>query len=481
MKRVLIALLFLFAVVTSVSAQAPDKCKDDEKIATCLDRIAGAIDASAPKADPKKEEAKAQDEVAKTNTGVPSLTSPLGSALKDFLSLFSASADSSPLTRGSDGSLTLDLNLGAKKFVSGKPLKIQAVFHAPQLDPKVKAGLSGDTLSKAEKSIDELDDVSFSLSYSPQNRTIGRALDPHRPLFQALIGQVPVESPDALKLAGTIRSIEELAPGITKKTFGEMGEHRAAIEAQTILAAREHAKSNAEAVQRVKDQKVDEFITLLDQQPQFYASVIQRTRNELIGGDSLSFGVTYETSGHSLRNFYKFAAATCGETQLAARDSACATAWTSFVADEKTQAAMSTSGRFAFSVEYTGVDANKVEVALPAPATEPFKLETDDNESLIGSIKYGQVLSKAAEGPRESRFDVTVSYENVTGDKDKDNRFVASAVFSQKLTDTMTFPIGIVYANHEKDPKFNDTDRKLSVHFGLVFKLPSLDALKPKS
>lgn len=485
MKQLLMPLLLIVALSPVAFAQDAVKCEDGETIPRCLDRVSGAIIDAKPTptaAETSKEEAQAQENVAKANTGVPALSGSLESALKDFVSRFLASADSSFFTRGNDGSITFDLNAGSKKFVTGNPFKVQAVLHAPILDSKVKAGLSGDTLLKAEKSLDELDDIEFSLSYSPQNRTLGRNLEPHRELFQSLTKGLSAEFPAGQQLAGKIRELRDtLGAEVMTKTFGEMGVGRGAVEGATIAAALRLASDNAEAVKQFKDNDVDLFVTLLDQQPQFYASVIQRTRNELIGGDSLSLKVTYETSGRSLRNFYQFASTRgCAEAQLTARDPECASVWRTFAADEKTKAAADTSGRFSFSIEYAGVDANKVEVALPAPATGPFKLATDDNESLIGSITYGYTLTKDEAGVRKNGFDVKLSYENVTGDKDKDNRFVASAIYSMKLSDKTTLPIGIVYANHEKDPAFKDTDRKLAVHFGLVFKLPSLEDLKSK-
>jgi hypothetical protein len=477
MKRLLMPLLLIVALVPPAFAQDADKCEGEETIQMCLDRVSGAIKDAAATAD----ETKAKADVAKANTGVPSVSGPLGSAVKDFVSRFLASADSSFLTQNNDGSITLDLNVGAKKFVTGNPFKVQAILHAPKLDAKVKAGLTGDTLLNTEKSLDELDDIEFSLSYSPQNRNLGRDLEPHRPLFQALVASAPFASEDIARFRDKVGELTRtFGAEIMAREFKDMGTARASIEPATIAAGRQLAGDNAAAVQQLKDNDIDTFVALLDQQPQLFASVIQRNRNELIGGDSLSFKVTYETSGRSLRNFYQVAATNgCGETQLAARDGDCADAWRAFAADEKTQLAAETSGRFAFSLEYTGVDANNVEVALPAPATGPFKLATDETESLIGSITYGYTMAKDDAGMRKNGFDLKVSYENVTGDKDKDNRFVASATYSHKMSDTMTMPIGIVYANHENDPAFKDTDRKLAMHFGLVFKMPDLKSILP--
>jgi hypothetical protein len=479
-KRLSIALLLAVLTTSSLYAQDAERCKNTESVADCFVRVANGIDATV------KEEI-IEDENKKANTGVPTLTSPLGSAVKDFLALFAASADSSFLSRGNDGSMTFDLNLGAEKFMTGRPLKVQTVFHTPQLDPKVKAGLTGDVLQKTEQSLDEFDDLSFSLTYAPQNRSLGRTLSAHRPLFQVLLGPVPTDQ-SAPALLAVLQSVSprfkdaQGNPLPEPPPFGDMGADRAEVEQAVIAAARAEAALDARDVAAMDTGDVADFQKLLVQQPQAYASVVQRSRSEFIGPDQLSFKLTYETSGRSLRTFYSEAAKKgCGERELeAARNDregqqadVCRDAWEAFVDEEKTQAALRGSGRFAFSVEYAGADANAVEIPLPAPAA-PFKLSTEDTESLVGSVTYGQVLMRAAEGTREGRIDLKASYENVTGDEDRDNRFVVSAVYSQKLSDTMTIPFGIVYANHDQDPAFKDVDRKFSMHFGLVFKMPDI-------
>jgi len=484
MKRALLALFISLALSSPLLAQGADKCIEGETVDDCFARIEKAVIPSAT-------EAAVTKVMAEANTGVPTLTSPLGSAVADFLSRFAASADSSMLSRGNDGSLTLDMNLGAEKYMTGRPLKVEAVFHAPVLNPKVKVGLPGNLVQDNEKSLNELDDVSLSLTYSPQNRSIGRTLSPHRALFQLLVRSVP-SNPDAQKLLDLLESLQSRFkdqngnPLAEVPAFGspQMGDQRADVERAVIAAAKEQVALDASDKATLKANGVDDFRKLLDEQPQAYASVVQRSRNELIGPNERSFKLTYETSGFSLRNFYSAAASTCNESQLASTQTnpesqqavTCLDAWKAFVKDEKTQRALTMSGRFSFSVEYSGVDANKVEIALPSPAA-PFKLATGSTESLIGSLTYGQVLVAAAEGIREGRIDLKASYENVTGAKNRDNRFVISAVYSQKLTDTMSLPFGIVYANHEKDPAFKDTNRQLSMHFGLVFKLPEFGAL----
>ena len=73
---------------------------------------------------------------------------------------------------------------------------------------------------------------------------------------------------------------------------------------------------------------------------------------------------------------------------------------------------------------------------------------------------------------RESRLDFTGSYEDVSGDPNRDNRFVASITLTQEINDNFNLPITLSYANKEK--YLTDVDKKLSVNFGVSYKLPDL-------
>jgi hypothetical protein len=486
-RRVVLTLIVAMTAGPALFAQSADKCGDDETISKCFARIEGAVMLEAPAAAAAGAEANVAHDLATTNTGVQGIQSPLGSSLKDFLTFFTAAVDSSMLTQGNDGSLTLDWNLGAEQFRTGRPLKFQAVFNKPQLNPKIKAGLTGDLLQKTEGSLGETDDISVSLAYSPQNRSLGRTLDPHRDLFELFTGVAerresrPTAFLDLLAEIKLLLTPEQLGK-INSLKVKELNDLRGRIEPLVIAAAREQLKISATYVATLKALGADEFRTLLNQQPQAYASVTQRSRNELVGPDQLSFKLTYETGGQSLKDFYRSAKSTCDDNRLkkakvddVAADG-CLEAWRSFLAEKKTTATLASSLRLAFSVEYSGVRANKVEIPIPDKPTMPFTDgSSPKSESLIGSLTAGMLLTAAGPDTREGRVDFTASYENVTGDKNRDNRFVVSAVYSQKVSATMSIPFGVVYANHSEDKVFKEPDRhRVSLHFGLIYKLPMM-------
>jgi|GEM_PF-1837312 len=485
-------------LATSLFAQSlpPDTCGPQEPVADCFGRFA----------DPKPDVVVTAivTDVAQANTGAPAvtspLTSPLASPLKDFLSLFVTSVDMATLSEKNDGALTLDWNFGSQKFTTGRPFKLQAVFNKPQLDPKVKAALGGELLQQQEASLRDTDDATISLSYSPQNRTLGRTLSPHRALIDLLTSRArtgEVEDVKTRELARLLQVFEKEEPFKSNPNpqFGALTAPQKAAMGSAIVSAGAEQVAIAVAYRKMlRDLGVDDFRTLLNQQPQAYASAVQRSRNSLIGADETSFKLTYETSGRGLGSFYKKAQTTCNDTQLeqAQKDSlagqtesdsiavkACLDAWQAFRSDPKTKAALASPSRFAFSLEYAGVRRNNVSLKSPPPSVtpDPFTLHRPSSESLIGSVVYGLPLIGNGPGTREGRLDFSASYENVTGDKDRDNRFVASAVYSQKISDMLTMPIGIVYANRDRYLK-TFSDRGLSMHFGLVMKMPTFGKLQ---
>jgi hypothetical protein len=494
MKKHTIALLpiLLLAAASSFAQTLPsDRCGDDELISDCFGRLSGAT-----------VEAKVADDVAKANTGIQALTSPLQSPLRDFLSLFAASADMATLSQKDDGTLTLDWNIGSQQFTTGRPLKLQAVFNKPQLNAKVKAALGGELLQQEEASLRDTDDAALSLSYSPQNRALGRTLLPHRPLLELLTGVARNEEDPAattLALAAVLSRFEDEEPiksdpELTKTKFRDLTAVQKAVLGPAIAAAAaEQSRLDQSYGVALKALGVDDFKKLLNQQPQAYASVVQRSRDPLVGADETSFKVTWESSGRALSTFYKEAKPTCDDARLAQAVSdasaektradsqaiaGCLAAWDAFRTDSRTKAALNSASRLAFSLEYSGIRPNKVALASPPQSVtpDPFTLSTPSSESLIGSVTYGFDVVGNGPGTREGRIDLGASYENVTGDENRDNRFVVSAVYAQKVNDMLTMPIGIVYANRDRYLK-TFSDRGLSMHFGLVFKVTTLDAL----
>lgn len=68
------------------------------------------------------------------------------------------------------------------------------------------------------------------------------------------------------------------------------------------------------------------------------------------------------------------------------------------------------------------------------------------------------------------RIDITGSFEDVTGDKMKQDRAVITGTLTYRLSPDIQIPIGIIHAS--KPEYLGEPDRRLSAHLGLSFKAP---------
>jgi hypothetical protein len=211
---------------------------------------------------------------------------------------------------------------------------------------------------------------------------------------------------------------------------------------------------------------IDPFVRLLNNQPQFYATALEHARDKLVGPNETSAKVTYEIPfAPNLNTFYAGDGRSCtpGAAIAAARAADCATKLRALAGT--TPDATNSQSRLAIAAEYH--ELAKTDINL---TQYTVKLQKPGSHSFSGSLTFGYVLDTKGDVTKSDRIDVSVTYENVSGDPLKKDRGIGSLTFTKKLSDTMTFPISLVYANHAR--YLSTVDRKLNVHFGLVYKMP---------
>jgi len=85
------------------------------------------------------------------------------------------------------------------------------------------------------------------------------------------------------------------------------------------------------------------------------------------------------------------------------------------------------------------------------------------SHSLIGTFRYGRnLLAGGAKSPL--RVDISASYQDVSGDPQRNNRFVATAHIHGAVSDGFQVPVGVVYAN--KTEYLGQPDKPVSAHLG---------------
>jgi len=470
MRKSTVVLLLLFMVAVPSVAQV---CRDEETIADCFARLnpPGAGTPQQAASDNVAANATGSD-IAKANTGDPTLDSSINTALRDFLSLFSATVASSKLTDNGNA-LTLDWNAVVAPLSPGNVVKLQAVFNKPALDPEVKKQLTGKSdFDSINGSLNDLDDTQFSATYAPTTANFGRALAPHRALLLAIMPQVHGSASIAKEeaLFKYLKQLQKTPPFNVSAAEGvKFTDVPVAIrpELERVVAG---AALEAEAFAEGLRTNVDPFRTLLSNQPQLYASAIANIRKNLVGASGGSLKVTYERGGTSLKDFYATPSGRgCTPAVLNLPGVAkglgdtCASSFRTFATDASTAVGAAATGRWSVAAEYGRTNTNNIN--LP---DDNISIRTGGSHKATGTLVYGAVLTRDSQN-REGRFDVNLSFENYTKDPNLTNRIIASAVYSQKLTDTLILPLGIVYASHSADLPAND--KQLSVHFGLVYKL----------
>jgi len=231
--------------------------------------------------------------------------------------------------------------------------------------------------------------------------------------------------------------------------------------AKLVAAAAEvEQKSRAKLIAANEEMGLNKVYALLGNQPQFYVSALYHERSPEIGADEFSGRLTYEWSRMNLKKFYD------DTKECADRGSvACAAQFGDYVRQHKDE--IDTAPRFSLSVDVAQTHANDIVV----PKFE-INLHSSSSRKVLGSAVFSREFLRGT-GQNDARFDASLSYEDVTSDTTKDDRFIGSAIFTQKINDTFSLPIGIVFANHKQYlPK---SDHELSFRFGLVYKLKPLN------
>jgi hypothetical protein len=444
------ALLFLLS-----SGAAAQQCTPDDTPILCWRRFNSV-------------KAKAADKVAKTNTGTPTATTlATATALRDFLSFFAAGVDTGKVTENGT-SVTLDWNVPFPFVEDGDRIKVQALFSDSSLAEDVQTPL-GSKSNAAKDKLTNFDDITTLISYSPVNRLFGRSIAPHALFLDDLEkfndGAFDVAA-FAQRLAAALEKLKTVPATFRKdspfSTITDAAEQRVVIQlVEAAAAAEREAAARSSSI-------VKALTRLINNQPQAYVSGTYHYRNPLVGPDEWSVKATFEVAPKSLNRFLGSNAAFCSEEPTDAKETngaECVRRLISFAGAEDPSRQPDAGDRLSFAIEYKQAKGESVDLSDFMIATPVARKRT---HSFVYSLTYGYPLTGATF--KNARFDVAVNYHDVSNDPKKKDRFVASLTFSQKISDTMTLPLSVTYANHTE--YLPQTDRRLGVHFGISYKIP---------
>lgn len=469
MKRKDISFLFAVLLLAASALGAQEVCSDQDTVSGCFTRIYQGTKVEAVAADLAKKD------VEKKTTGADSFASDLSSSIKNFLPLFGAFVESQTLSE--DGNtLTLDLNLPFPNLGRGRTFQTQAVFRKPVVFEQLKSAFP-ETVRTARtdsltKKLDDLDDSSLVLSYNMATARMGRSFEPHRDLHSALFLAVADKVPSGLeeallelgKLAqnnpdvfpetsvgvkfGSIpaeKGLRDLAKSLVERSAHALSEHRSALE------------------ERANASGLDLFSDLVNNQPQLYVSAAYRSRRDLVGPDEETAKLSYEKGFYNINTLRGKLGESC--VDAAKSGSAilpeCLATYSDWIKNNRSR--IKAGERLSLSVDYSRDDAYSLQ-----QLADHVDLRLPASHKLTASFAYGRYLMFLSEA-QNARLDISAKYEDFTNDATKRDRGVGSITLTRKISETMSLPIGLVYANHGRF--LGDVDQKLSAHFGLKFKL----------
>ncbi|MEA2488855.1 MAG: hypothetical protein QOH21_647 [Acidobacteriota bacterium] len=452
--RILLPLLLASSLIAAVPAQA-QQCTQADTVLTCWQRFVPPVPALTPAQQQTAATTATQQTVAAANTGITTLTSPADSAIKDFLTLFTASLESATL-QDSGEALTFDWNPQLPILGTTGALKVQAVLGNAQLSAQATTSLAGNAtaISDLTSSINYGDDIALSLSVNPTTERLGRSIGPNRDYFETwLLHIVPPQGADDQAFTAALVAANM---GTNQQFQSLPAEQRQSTQTAVETAARAQA-----AVRNSIRRFSVAFATLLNNQSQFHGSAIRTMRRNIVGTNEWSADLTYEWGPRNLTSFRKKFAGTCGPDKIitAAIATNCAQTMETYAQEAATD-------RLAFTAEYhvanqRWIDLPQYSVAYSIPRAR----------TMVYSLKYGRPLAPVV-NKSGGRIDLDVDFEDVSSQADVKNRLVASLTYTYKVSDTVSIPVGLVYASHEKD--LPTTDEKINAHFGVLFKMPNL-------
>lgn|GEM_PF-3809482 len=194
---------------------------------------------------------------------------------------------------------------------------------------------------------------------------------------------------------------------------------------------------------------------LIDGQPRFSANGSFRRRNNAAGPDERSFEFRFDMGSVSYWGLKRFAASRQSGTINPA------------IVDQYFKDKSGSAPNFSISVDY--VKTSDFSILLPVDATE-FQQPSSRKISAVatGGLYFG--------GGRAHRLELKANYDDITDDPTRQNRFVSTLSWVEKLNPTLTQALGgsdltvtLVYANK---PEFRgEVNHDLGLRAGLKWSI----------
>jgi hypothetical protein len=479
MSRVRIrALLFLLALGSAGDLLAAITCKMTESAADCMTRANQESEAARTEAQEDTAETVVEDEAEELKdkpTGVETGGANLMSNTTDFLPLLALSGLLGDVQEGdTQGTYALDLNFLIPGLARDKNSKLQAVVNS---QPVVSEGLKSqlpeeerdDLAAKLAEGLSDLSDYSVSFTFNWTDDRHGRGFNQYRDRIASLFSAVPLAQPteSALSKVGAVvaRLQDPDEPDLLTTPFVDLGENAAVVKPLVEEAIAQDLDLLTQDRKLVADSGLLHLAELIDNQPQLTFTAVKRFRDPVVGGDEMSFKLTYEWG---FANFNRALSRDCHrqlDTPASvdnATRSSCLGTLTQFVTAHEED--LKDGQRLSFSAEYVDIEAERFDL----PNLNLTGLTIDSARKVVVLAGWSRRFAAGGTGDQPMRLDFVGRYEDVSDDPLRRDRGVATLTVTRQFGD-MAVPFGIVYANHGQ--YLGEVDEQLSAHLGIKFDL----------
>ncbi len=464
----LLACALLASPVVTLSQEGA-KCAGNDTIRSCRARLLGIM----PAENAATVTNKASELMALFNTGEGA-----SSTITDFLPWIRLLFDNGAGTATDGEKIGFEYRnpLHLSKYHQNK---ISVVLEKSGMFEPLKEALQGaslgDEVTDLADGIGQADDARIVFSYSPASKKFGRDPDLNDDLLGKVLHAVSKEElkSEAAKLAREA-SVErenfikahtldefiqtEVDDEVVDQPFEKIPDE---FEAEYIALTQAWIEAEIGSVRSLAGSlatgRFYDVLDLVNNQPQFVASVEYRSRDEVVGPDELAAKVSYEVGGPNINSLRQHIA-TCADREALS-------CYAAYLDDKEVQRELASgSVHFKFSAEYSEVQ--RLEFSLPDPA---FDYVLKPVKHLSVSAGMGRYFGPDVSAGRRARFDLTASYEDFSDDPSRQDRGLANLTVTYPISGGFFLSVGAVYATK---PEFRgDVDEEISARAGFTYKI----------
>lgn len=368
----------------------------------------------------------------------------------DFFSRFIMALET--LAAGQGDAVTFDWNFPTD-FSPTHAGKFQVVLRKPDLGAHLveHLGTSDTAIEALRGELSYSDDVTYTISIAPRAKTMAVTM-------AAAVQQIA----PTLLATSTPATTGTSSPSITS-TVVSAGSARAALmmfeplAEKAALMAASQSKLHVDASYRVRRDLAGPNEFILKATYELGADPVAEMEKELDAGCRAAFALFRDAPTDAARQTVLFGAS---------GSSACAADVLDAVATAAETPRIDRQLRYAFTIDAHWTEGQDIHRTTPVVIDLPGK----SGRSIAIAAAIGWDVYRPEEIDKRGRLELSATYDTVTGDPNRDDRFIGKLTYSQRISDGTYAPISLVYAS--KADYLTNVDRRLNAHFGIAFKIP---------